>query len=62
MLVKGLCRNGKMDDGMQLVNVMKMQNCTPDENVYGILVEDYLKSGQLEKAFETMDIIKKVCC
>jgi pentatricopeptide repeat protein len=44
MLVKGLCRNGKMDDGMQLVNVMKMQNCTPDENVYGILVNGYLKS------------------
>jgi pentatricopeptide repeat protein len=55
MLVKGLCRNGKMDDGMQLVNVMKMKNCTPDENVYGILVDgrccnDLCKAGRSEEA------------
>ncbi|KAJ8630926.1 hypothetical protein MRB53_024249 [Persea americana] len=54
VLVTGLCRAGRVNDALDIVNIMK-KNYEVDEKIYGIIVNGYLRSGDVSKATEVFD-------
>ncbi|KAJ0982614.1 hypothetical protein J5N97_010869 [Dioscorea zingiberensis] len=53
ILVKGLCRVGKMTCAVKLVDDMK-HGSVVDSNIYGCLIDGFLRKGDTQKALEML--------
>ncbi|KAJ9184596.1 hypothetical protein P3X46_004308 [Hevea brasiliensis] len=58
ILVKGLCRAGNIADAMEIVEIMKKKNAV-DAQVYGIIINGYLRIKELSKALELFQSMKE---
>ncbi|KAL2545757.1 putative pentatricopeptide repeat-containing protein [Forsythia ovata] len=56
-LVKGLCRADRIEDALEIVEIMKKNNIFYG-NVYGILINTYLRRNHVSKAFNLFQEIK----
>ncbi|XP_022843711.1 putative pentatricopeptide repeat-containing protein At5g06400, mitochondrial [Olea europaea var. sylvestris] len=56
-LVKGLCRADRIEDAVEIVEIMKKRNIFYG-NVYGILINTYLRRNDVSKAFNLFHEIK----
>ncbi|KAM7262208.1 hypothetical protein ACFE04_021285 [Oxalis oulophora] len=57
-LVKGLCKNGRISDALEIVDIMDRRNLV-DANIYGIIINGYLKRNKLSKALDTFQRMKE---
>ncbi|KAF9595448.1 hypothetical protein IFM89_000366 [Coptis chinensis] len=58
VLVKGLCRDGKISDALEIVSIMK-QNHVVDGNIYGSIINGYLRRNEVSKAFDMFRSMKE---
>ncbi|CDP10570.1 unnamed protein product [Coffea canephora] len=60
-LVKGLCRADRIADALEIVDIMKKKNSV-DEEMYGIIINGYLRKNDVSKAFDTFENMKVSGC
>ncbi|KAG6429897.1 hypothetical protein SASPL_107953 [Salvia splendens] len=58
IMVKGLCREGKVEKGRKLIEKRWGRNCIPNIVFYNILIDGYCKRGSLKRAHELFEVLK----
>ncbi|XAR64807.1 hypothetical protein NMG60_11008651 [Bertholletia excelsa] len=56
-LVKGLCRADRIADALEIVDILKKRN-SANANIYGILINGYLRRNDVSKALDLFQCIK----
>lgn len=59
LLVKSLCRAGKVEEGLSLVDEMEHLGCSADQFIYGTLVHALLRKGRLDEALDKVEEMKR---
>lgn len=57
-LVKGLCRADRIADALEILDIMKKKKFV-DGNVYGIIINGYLRKNHVSKAFDLFHSMKE---
>ena len=47
-MIDGLCKEGKLDDGMKLFSKMSNKNVWPNVVTYSVIVDGICKEGKLD--------------
>nr|AYM00827.1 pentatricopeptide repeat protein [Salvia miltiorrhiza] len=58
IMVKGLCKEGKVEKGRRLIEKRWGRNCIPNIVFYNILIDGYCKRGDLTRAHEFFEELK----
>ena len=58
ILVKGLCKANRIDDALEIVNIMKKRNVL-NESVFGVLINGYLRKNDSSKALDLFHSMKE---
>ncbi|PWA84421.1 Pentatricopeptide repeat-containing protein [Artemisia annua] len=56
-LVKGMCRADRMSDALEIVDILKRKDAI-DKNIYGIIINGYLRRNDISKALELFQSLK----
>ncbi|CAN6915308.1 unnamed protein product [Brassica oleracea var. botrytis] len=56
--LKGLCRANRMEDALEIVDIMKKRNMDDDSNINGIVISGCLKQNNVSKALEHLETIR----
>ncbi|KAL9248329.1 hypothetical protein vseg_021664 [Gypsophila vaccaria] len=59
LLIRALCRRGKLDDALALANDVKEDRSTLDHYICGSLVHGLLKTGRLDEALSKINSMKE---
>ncbi|XP_022982824.1 putative pentatricopeptide repeat-containing protein At5g06400, mitochondrial [Cucurbita maxima] len=59
ILVGGLCRSNRIEDALELVNIMKRKTVL-DGKVYGIIINWYLRQNDILKALDLFQNMKEI--
>ena len=49
-MIKGLCDEGRMEEGMKLQAEMMGRGFEPNSTIYGAFIDGYVKVGNMEMA------------
>ncbi|XP_077225881.1 pentatricopeptide repeat (PPR) superfamily protein [Tasmannia lanceolata] len=59
LLVKALCRAGKLDEALALEDEMGALGCSVDQYIYGSLIHGLLRGGRFNEALRKVDAMKQ---
>ncbi|KAF3334773.1 putative pentatricopeptide repeat-containing protein [Carex littledalei] len=60
ILVKAMCRAGRIDEALALLHEIKKIGCTIDQYMYGSIIHSLLRSGRAEEALNKVEEMKIV--
>ncbi|CAL9211030.1 unnamed protein product, partial [Musa hybrid cultivar] len=59
LLVKSLCRAGRIEEALKAADDMELLGCTRDQYVYGSIVHALLREGRLDEALDKVETMKR---
>jgi pentatricopeptide repeat protein len=60
ILVKAMCRAGKTDEALALLQKIEQIGCTVDRYMYGSVIHSFLRGGRAEEALKKVEEMKSV--
>ena len=58
-MINGLCKNGMVSEGYELVLQMEENGCSPDSISFNIVVRAFLKENEINKAMDIFGEMRK---
>ncbi|WOL18003.1 hypothetical protein Cni_G26796 [Canna indica] len=55
ILIRALCRNGKLSSAIELLNMMQLHECTPDAKLYSLIFYSLCKQGGSTQVIEFLE-------
>ncbi|KAM7511946.1 hypothetical protein LguiB_010821 [Lonicera macranthoides] len=60
-MIDGLCKVGRQEEGLALMEKMKLQHsCNPNTVTYNCLIDGFCKAGEIERSHELFDEMNKL--
>ncbi|WOL08934.1 hypothetical protein Cni_G17687 [Canna indica] len=59
LLIKSLCRAGRVEEALEVADEMELQGCTRDQCIYGSIVHALLREGRLDEALDKVEEMKR---
>ena len=57
ILIRALCRNGKVSSAVELLNLMQLDECTPDSKMYSQVLNSLCKHGEVSEVMDFLEVM-----